>query len=92
MKKVIICYITFILSVSVCRGAQTVSLMMGWYPFVGRPIQHQGTKALGMGGAFCAVADDISAIYWNPAGLGQLEDGEVSDDDIKELDKGIKTQ
>jgi F plasmid transfer operon, TraF, protein len=29
-----------------------------------------GTRALGMGGAFVAVADDATATYWNPAGLG----------------------
>ena len=28
-----------------------------------------GGRALGMGGAFVAVADDASGIYWNPAGL-----------------------
>ena len=28
-----------------------------------------GTRAAGLGGAFVAVADDASAIYWNPAGL-----------------------
>jgi hypothetical protein len=28
-----------------------------------------GTRALGMGGAFVGVADDGTAIYWNPAGL-----------------------
>ena len=29
-----------------------------------------GARAEGMGGAFVAVADDATAVYWNPAGLG----------------------
>jgi len=28
-----------------------------------------GARALAMGGAFSAISDDLSAIYWNPAGL-----------------------
>ena len=28
-----------------------------------------GTRPMGMGGAYTALADDYSAIYWNPAGL-----------------------
>jgi hypothetical protein len=32
-----------------------------------------GAKAKGMGGAFVGLADDPSAIYWNPAGLSQLD-------------------
>jgi F plasmid transfer operon, TraF, protein len=28
-----------------------------------------GVRATGMGGAFVAVADDASAVFWNPAGL-----------------------
>jgi len=31
-----------------------------------------GVRALGMGGAFTAVADDASATWWNPAGLSTL--------------------
>ena len=31
-----------------------------------------GTRALGMGGAFVAVADDSTAAHWNPAGLAQI--------------------
>jgi len=30
-----------------------------------------GSKATAMGGAFCALADDYSAVYYNPAGLAQ---------------------
>lgn len=33
-----------------------------------------GVKAIGMGGAFTSLADDTSAIYWNPAGLSQIQD------------------
>ncbi|MCK4763480.1 MAG: outer membrane protein transport protein [Candidatus Aminicenantes bacterium] len=32
-----------------------------------------GTKAASMGGAFVGLADDYSAVYWNPAGLTQME-------------------
>lgn len=33
----------------------------------------QGARATGMGSAFVAVADDPSAIYWNPAGIARLQ-------------------
>jgi long-chain fatty acid transport protein len=36
-----------------------------------------GSKAMGMGFAFTAVADDPSAIYFNPAGLTQLQGNNV---------------
>jgi long-subunit fatty acid transport protein len=37
-----------------------------------------GARALGLAGAFTAVADDATAASWNPAGLIQLETPEVS--------------
>nr|MDK2851125.1 hypothetical protein [Candidatus Cloacimonadota bacterium] len=37
-----------------------------------------GVRALGMGGAFAALADDGSALYWNSGGLSQIRDSEVS--------------
>jgi hypothetical protein len=37
-----------------------------------------GARALAMGGAFVAVADDATAAYWNPAGLAQLEGREFT--------------
>ena len=36
-----------------------------------------GARGIAMGGAFIAQADDISAIYWNPAGLGFIEGPQV---------------
>ena len=32
-----------------------------------------GSRPLGMGGAFVALADDANGIYWNPAGLVQMK-------------------
>ena len=37
-----------------------------------------GARAEGFGGAFIGVADDATAIVWNPGGLGQLERAEIS--------------
>ncbi|HRU38780.1 MAG TPA: hypothetical protein P5511_02795, partial [Candidatus Goldiibacteriota bacterium] len=36
-----------------------------------------GARAIGMGEAFTAIADDATAIYYNPAGLAQLDHNEV---------------
>ncbi len=53
------------------RAAQ-LELPSSWNP-VG-----SGARALGMGGAFIAVADDATAASWNPGGLIQLERPEIS--------------
>ncbi len=37
-----------------------------------------GARALGMGGAYTALADDANALYWNPAGLVKLEKREFT--------------
>jgi len=36
-----------------------------------------GSRAIGMGGAFVAVADDATALYWNSAGIARLEKSEM---------------
>lgn len=36
-----------------------------------------GARGLAMGGAFCAVADDATAGYWNPAGLIRIDGQEA---------------
>ncbi len=37
-----------------------------------------GARALGMGGAFTAVADNADAPFWNPAGLAQINNNEIT--------------
>ena len=36
-----------------------------------------GARTMGMGGAFLAVADDFTTLYWNPAGLAQIKKFEL---------------
>jgi long-subunit fatty acid transport protein len=36
-----------------------------------------GSRAIGMGGAFVATANDATAMYWNPGGLGRLSRPEL---------------
>lgn len=37
-----------------------------------------GARAVGMGEAFTAVAEDVTSLYWNPAGLGKLSAPQIS--------------
>lgn len=37
-----------------------------------------GARAAGMGGAYTAIADDASAVFWNPAGVARLTDNVLS--------------
>ncbi|MCD6318198.1 PorV/PorQ family protein, partial [Candidatus Aerophobetes bacterium] len=37
-----------------------------------------GARATAMGGAYTPIADDGTALYWNPAGVAQIEKMEVS--------------
>jgi len=39
----------------------------------------EGVKALGMGGAFVAIADDGSAPLWNPAGIARAKEKRISE-------------
>lgn len=36
-----------------------------------------GARGMALGGAFVAAVDDITALYWNPAGLARIEKSEV---------------
>lgn len=49
-----------------------------------------GARASGMGGAFAAIADDGTAVYWNPAGLAITKGTEITSmfSSIPEIDAG----
>jgi len=60
--------------VLLCVGADTAPAAK----FAGAFMENGGgARALGMGGAFTAVADDPSATFWNPAGLAQTRSREL---------------
>ncbi|MBI4061406.1 MAG: PorV/PorQ family protein [Elusimicrobia bacterium] len=48
-----------------------------------------GARAIGMGGAYTALADDASAVYWNPAGLSRVEKRELS---VSHAELGLGTR
>ena len=47
------------------RSAGSAALIIGKLPV--------GTRAIGLSGAYTAVADEPAAIYWNPAGLAAVD-------------------
>ena len=36
-----------------------------------------GARAVAMGEAFTGIADDVTSIFWNPAGLGQIKNAQL---------------
>ncbi|MEO0080641.1 MAG: PorV/PorQ family protein [candidate division WOR-3 bacterium] len=38
----------------------------------------QGVRASGLGEAYIGLADDASALYWNPGGLGQIQNWQIA--------------
>ena len=71
---------------------------------VGTTIHHhyQAPRAMGMGGAFVAVANDYSALFYNPAGLDRIDENDLNmsldiagtpaiSDFLKDIDKAQDT-
>ena len=53
----------------------TFSALVALAPLIyanGLNLNSLGTRALTMGGAFVGMANDFSAIFWNPAGLTNI--------------------
>ncbi len=64
-----------ILSVVALAMVAPLALAQAEYDF---NIMGTGARARGMGGAFIGVADDATAVGWNPAGIAQLDKMEAS--------------
>ncbi len=64
-KRLIILLLTLVLGVSLSFGS-------------GFSIYEQGSKSMAMGGAFVAQANDVTAIFFNPAGITSLKGWNVA--------------
>ncbi|OQY39859.1 MAG: hypothetical protein B6226_00985 [Candidatus Cloacimonetes bacterium 4572_65] len=67
MKKIIISLVAILLSLNLFAGRYA-----GDFLSIGG-----GVRAIAMGGAYSAVADDCNAIYWNTSGIGQIKESKV---------------
>jgi len=57
-------------------GAISVSVVdTGWADFEDLGV---GARPIGMGNAYTALADDVNSIYYNPAGLAQLDESQFT--------------
>ncbi len=67
MKKIILIFI-LLLPIAVFAGSfSKVGTAAAQFLKIG-----VGARANGMGGSFTAIANDVSTIYWNPAGIANL--------------------
>ena len=67
-KKIFVAFFAFSLLTTRCLASSGVSfLKLG-----------VGARALGLGSAYTAVANDVTSLHWNPAGLSRLEKNELS--------------
>ena len=67
MKRVLITSLALLLVLSAVAWADGIGAFSAFKNGI-------GARALAMGGAFVAVADDATAAAWNPAGLAMLDD------------------
>ncbi len=69
-KIALICFLTIAVIVNPVIGQDITKVGTSSAAFLGIDI---GARSAAMGGAFVAVSNDLTAIYWNPAGLSRLQ-------------------
>lgn len=72
-KKILFILLITFLSVFTLNAQTVISKYAGEFMALG-----VGGRALGMGGAFVAVANDVTAGYYNPAGLANINYPQIS--------------
>src|SRR6267378_327417 len=72
IRKALISIISFLATVAPvwASGVGTTAA-----PVLSIPV---GSRAIGMGEAYTAMADDVSSLYWNPAGIALLNQSQAS--------------
>ena len=79
MKKTIIRFVLVLMSVLItltpvwAQGVSKVGTTAASFLEIGI-----GSRAVAMGGAYVGLAEDVTAIYWNPGGLALISQSEVS--------------
>lgn len=86
MYKLVITLMCGIFIFAICASADTDYKYAGEFLNVGA-----GARALGMGGAFVAVADDGTTAYWSPGGIRSLKSKEINFMHCQQFDNLVKT-
>lgn len=68
LKRIIAGFLSSLLIITAAYSGTSVGKYAGEFIAIG-----VGGRALGMGGAYAALANDVTAGYWNPAGLAAID-------------------
>jgi len=68
----------FVLFLTICFNSVAFSQFIEDALRFAQPNSGTGARALGLGNAYIGVSDDFTAVWWNPAGLGQIKKFELT--------------
>ena len=73
LRKFFCTYLVFLFAINIANGQTVIAKYAGEFMAIG-----VGGRALGMGGAYVAVANDVTACYYNPAALSRINYPQIS--------------